>query len=285
MIRRITLSCIGSCLLTFGCASTTGTTNTVSSPTEKEAPLKGLAANSWTPALHTGIYSFAIRDSAFISVGIDTTHTIATQTTTFVSLVITTRGDSLQLNGKIDSIFHASGQQVIRDTMTTFDQHVMTSSTGHPPVEAAQTNVDCTKKLDPRDARIFEIIPSYPGHPVKVGDKWSDTVSTTSCHGKTALLQVNTREYELLELADWKGHNAAKVRRVVTSTIGQAATTMNAHLNATGLGSGTSTLYLDLSNGILLQSSGQANSKLTVTTSRGAFPFIQTLHTEIESSK
>jgi hypothetical protein len=273
---------VGSLLITFGCASRSANTHPQSSAQPKEATVKDAITNSWKPELKAGAQSYVIYDSAFITIGTDTTRTVPIKTTTFLSLIISDHGDSLRLDGMIDSLLHFSNQQITKDTAISRGHGFTLSSTGHLMPVSTSINIDCTRRSDPSEIRLPELTMSYPTQVIKVGAKWADTISTTSCHGKTTLIQQSIREFELLELSTWKDRNSAKIYRTVTSVISNDPSARNSHLTAAGNGSATNISYVDVATGALLHSSGESQSKLIVTTTRGVFPFLQTIHTEIE---
>lgn len=285
MIHTVTYAFLGSLIALFACAPAATTPRPVTSPQRDDAVPRNLEVNEWKPVLKTGSYSYTIHDSALISIGSDTTHTIPIETTTFLSLITNPHGDSIQLNGEIDSLFHTSSHELSRDMTVGSELSLWLKPTGRLQDAPIQARSDCSKISNTSQIRISEFLLSYPAQLIKPGSVWTDTITTNSCHGKAALFQQSTREFELVELTTWNNHRAAKIRRTIISTTSSPPDMPNDRLSATGGGSSSSILYVDLTSGMLLESSGHSESRFTVTTSRGVFPFLQTTDTEIKESR
>lgn len=281
MTRKTILTQIGLLLVVVGCTPTTTASHTAPAMHTKDASTVKPATNKWKPLIAAGKYSYIIRDSARISITADSTQSIPIETTTFLSVNSTIENDSIQLDGSLDSLIRTMNQVTVRDTTGISRLKVRLSNLGRFP-EASTSNTDCRKKVNPIQLRITEIMPSYPADTMKVGDAWSDTISTTSCHGKTLLVQENIRKFEVLELGSWQQYFSVKIRRLITSTVSNAPGTLSNRITATGTGWSSSIIFVNTVDGSLLKSVGDAHSKLSVTTSRGVFPFVQILHTDIE---
>jgi hypothetical protein len=241
--------------------------------------------SSWSPRITAGTRRYLILDSSTVSISNDTTsRVVPIKSTILYSLSVTSVGDSFALTSRIDSVaistqLHVKGSS---DTGRVSEFHVMISNRGRLTIKPEQGTVTCTGASISAVSRISELIISFPTSRLKTGDKWTDTASTISCHGKIPLIQHATREYELVDLSSCLQRSAVKVRRTVFDTFTGSSTESNNHLSANGSGTSTSVLCLQRDTGALLESNTQSRSDLTVVTTRGTFPFIQNTNTHIE---
>jgi hypothetical protein len=241
--------------------------------------------SSWSPQMTAGTRRYLIIDSSTVSLSNDTTSRVMPiKSTILYSLSVTNRGDSFALTSQIDSVaistqLHVKGSP---DTGRVSEFHVMVSKQGQLTMNSEQATTTCTGASISAASRISELMISLPTNRLKTGDKWADTASTISCHGKIPLMQHATREYELIDLSSCLQRDAVKVRRTVFDTFTGSSTESNNHLSANGSGTSTSILCLQRNTGALLESNAQSRSDLAVVTTRGTFPFIQNTNTHIE---
>jgi hypothetical protein len=244
-----------------------------------------LKPNSWSPQITTGKRHYLIHDSSTVSINNDSaSRVLPIESTMMYSLSVTDIGNSFSLDSYVDSLT-VSAQPPLKSTSDTgrvSEFHTTLSRQGHLSTTPEKTRIACTGASTSASSRIGELMISFPATRLKVGDKWADTVSSTSCHGKIPLRQQATREYELLDLYSCLQRDAVKVRRTVADTFTGTSTESNNHLSASGSGTSTSILCLQRDTGMLMESNGQSHSDLTVVTIRGTFPFSQDIHTHIE---
>ena len=275
-------------IISLGACSTTHSlgTRTPPVPTRNNSVTSVSAVSSWTPQIKPGQWKYLIRDSSTVSINNDTVTRIEPiESTTIYTITLTDTSSSLVLTGHIDSLYIRTrlSNRTRSEVSETPDIHGFVSHQGHftETVSTSPTTV-CTGNTPSPISRISELLIPLPNHSLIVGDKWSDTSSVTICHGKIPLRQIAVREYELLDLSSCQ-HNAVKVRRVVTNTFAGSSAEGSNHLSASGSGTANSILCLRQNTGALLESTGQSELQLTVTTTRGVFPFIQKTITHIET--
>jgi hypothetical protein len=257
-----------------------------STPSRADSVPTHIHSSNWTPRFTTGTRRYFIRDSSVISISNDTTsQPIPIESTMIYSISATNVGDSLMLTSHIDSLRVSSRLQANSntDTGSASDFHTIFSKQGHLTTILDRARTGCTGANTSASTRIGELITSFPGVGLKVGDKWTDTTSITSCHGKIPLIQQAIREYELLDLSSCLQHDAVKVRRTVSDTFTGSSTESNNHLSASGSGTASAILCLQRDTGALIESNGKSRSDLIVVTTRGTFPFTQNVNTHIES--
>jgi hypothetical protein len=197
---------------------------------------------------------------------------------------ITALGDSFSIVGTIDSLAINSRlhtKAVSNDSLKPGEFHGVLSKHGVLSLPAHQQFVSCSQMTNTMTARIYELIISLPIGKRGIGDTWSDTVSSISCHGRTPITQQTVRQFTIKMFTTWHAHSVVKIDRLSNIIFTGASTGANTHLSAKGSGSGEATLVIDRTTSILLESNSHAKSTLTITTSRGEFPFTQLTSTYI----
>jgi hypothetical protein len=240
---------------------------------------------SWLPQVMSGSRQYSFRDSSVVSINNDTTaRVLPIQTTMSYSVIIMPVADSFSISGKVDSstiISQLQTRAATGDSVKVNEFHAALSKRGELRLSSQQHTPDCTSSSNSAASRIYELILPYPKDRIKVGDRWSDTVSSTSCHGRTPLTQQVIRNFEVKKFLTWHEQNAVEVQRLATITFSGASTETNTHLRTNGSGSGEATLLIDRNTVALLESNSQTKSMLTIVTSRGEFPFTQVTSTHI----
>jgi len=240
---------------------------------------------SWLPQVMPGSREYSFRDSSIVSINNDTTaRVLPIETTMNYSVIISPAADSFSVAGKVDSSTINSRLQTRTtkgDSTQTSEFHGALSKRGELRTSSQQRSPDCSSSSNSAASRIYELILPYPKDRIKVGDRWSDTVSSTSCHGRTPLTQRVIRDFEVKQFLTWHEQNAVEVKRLAAMTFSGASSETNTHLKTSGSGSGEATLLIDRNTAALLESSSQTKSMLTVVTSRGEFPFTQVTSTHI----
>lgn len=257
-------------------------------PEPPHRPVSIAEADSWSPKIMAGSQRFLIRDSSTVSISNDTTtQALPIESTMIYSIVITPSTDSFVLVGRVDSLTINSRLPTKRTSVDTgragefrgtLIPHGQIQAVGQPQTTS------CSSSSNSALTRIYELIVPFPKDKIRIGDKWSDTVSATTCHGKTPLTQQLIREFEVTGFNARQQQKLVMIQRKVFITFTGATTDTNTHLSASGSGSGEATLIVDQNSAELLQSDGRTQSTLTVTTSRGTFPFTQTTSTHITTN-
>jgi hypothetical protein len=274
-------------MLLLGACSTSHpqTTSAPAAAPYKDSILTDSRSNSWAPQITTGKWRYFIRDSSTVSLSNDTTsHVLPIKAAMLYSVSIDDSAGSLILTARVESLSISTPQSVKTNAPTSrlLELRIALAQKDRLTGIAGKAETSCTGAGTSPLSRIGELIISFPATPVRVGEKWTDTSSTTTCHGKIPLVQLTTREYELLDLSSCQQRDAVKVRRVVSNTFTGASTESGNHLSASGSGTASSILCLQRDTGVLLESNGQSRLDLTVTTTRGIFPFTQNTNTHIE---
>jgi hypothetical protein len=251
----------------------------------RDSSSTGASVNSWAPGLLPGKWHYLIRDSSVVSINNDTTARVEPiESTAIYTVSVSESNDSLLFRAHVDSLLVNSriSSKSAGDTAKTLNFQGTISRQGELTSSGDTTATTCKGAGVAPSPRVSELLTVLPAHPAHVGDKWSDTVSTITCHGKIPLRQTAVREYELLDLSSCQ-RGGVKVRRVVSDTFSGSSAESANHLSASGSGTASSLLCLDRSTGALFTSDGQSRLDLTVTTTRGIFPFTQRTSTHIET--
>lgn len=270
-----------------GCSTSHPTVSTrpASTTSQIDSTTPEIRSNSWAPQMSPGIWHYLIRDSSVISINNDTTARVEPiESTTIYTMSVADSNNSLFLAGHVDSLVVNSrlSTKSASDTTRSTELQASISKQGQLVRINQRVPTSCAGAGNSPSLRLGELLATLPTHSVRVGDKWSDTSSTTTCHGKIPLTQTAVREYELLDLSSCQ-RNGAKVRRIVSETLSGSSPETTNHLSATGSGTASAILCLDQNTGVLLASDGESRLNLTVTTIRGVFPFTQKTRTHIEA--
>ena len=256
---------------------------TPSIPTRNDSNPTESRSDSWSPQISAGTWHYLIRDSSVISMNNDTsTRVEPVELMTVYTITIRDSNELVTANGHIDSLLlnsHLSTKPTA-GTSQTAEGHEVLSRQGH----TTQMNISptvCTGGSASSVQRISELVIPLPTHPIRVGDKWSDTLSTTICRGKIPMAEISERDYELMDLSSCP-RGGVRVRQTMVATLSGSSVDSTNHLNASGSGTSNSILCLDQNTGLLVESTGESELQLNVTTTRGMFPFTQKTSTQIE---
>jgi hypothetical protein len=248
-------------------------------------PDKTEVVNNWLPKFVSGSSRHLIIDSSTISISGDSSHSSLVHTTAIYDITLTALADSFSLTATVESLTTDSHLQVPRlgsqmDSVENF--HATVSNSGRLSSITGTLSSLCASGVNPVATRILELTLNFPQRHLKVGDKWNDSVSTTSCRGKTILEQQNIYQYQLTDLTTQNGYDLAQIQRSVLTTFRSLPSTQKTQLTTTGTGSSTSVLYVNRKTGMLLRSSERSQLTLTINTARGSYPFTQNIFTQIE---
>lgn len=258
----------------------------VSKPGASRETVEASTQDSWLPTQVAGTIRYLIQDTASISISGDSTHTVPIQSSTLYSITLTSSNDSFVLTGRTESRStnaHEHTSKSVADTATLLEFHAAVSRSGRVASLAGNNASTCGEGVDPVVTRIFELAVFYPARRLKVGDRWADTISVTTCRGKTSLVQKTIRQYELVQFETWRGHDTAKIQRSSSSVFTGASIDSKNHLSTSGSGSSETTIHTDRFTGSLLESDSQSHSMLSISTTRGTYPFSQTIATHVEA--
>jgi hypothetical protein len=274
-------------ILTLEACSTGHTSVKPSSNTlpRRDSTLSDLKLDSWNPHHTSGTYHYLIIDSSTVSLSNDTTsHVVPIESRMIYSLSLSERGELFDITAHVDSLSITSqlpGKNT-HDTSQTSNFHTSISRQGHSTIFLQPEKIACTATTASASSRLDELIVSLPPISLKTGDKWTDTVSSISCHGKIPLIQQAVRDYELLDISSCLQQDAVKVRRTISETFTGSSAEDKNHLSASGSGTATATLCLQRKSGTILKSDADSRLDLVVITTRGSFPFTQNVHTHVE---
>jgi hypothetical protein len=261
----------------------TQTTGTEPPPTLK--PTVSTEAESWTPQIISGSRKYSVNDSSVVSISNDTTNRVVPiETAMHYSLAIGPIGDSFSISGTVDSSTVNSQLRIkpqVRDSTKIDEIRGVLTKQGQLRLGSQERLLSCSSTSVSMTSRIYELVIPYPKEQLRIGDKWSDTVSNTNCHGRTPLTQQIIREFQVKQFTTWHEHTAVEVLRQTNIVFAGASSEPNTHLQANGSGSGSATLFMDRKTAVLLESNSQTKSTLIIVTSRGAFPFTQLTSTHI----
>lgn len=239
---------------------------------------------SWLPQQVASDRQYLIQDSTAISALAGTPQTRITKTSTVYSIHVKQIGDSLLFGIKQDSVITVSQFPPAFKTPLVFDTaqefRAFSSFTGQILSLAQDSSPSCLKGIAPAGIRIYELVVDYPKGVLKIGDSWTDTVSTTVCRGKISLEQQILYSYKILRFTTWKQQSAVVINRDATSILNTDSTRKQS--GVAGSGKSSALIYADRITGILLQSDAQSNSTMLVKTTREFLPFSQTISTHIE---
>jgi hypothetical protein len=200
------------------------------------------------------------------------------------SVSLSEKGELFDITAHVDSLAVSSqlpGKSA-RDTSEISNFHTTISKQDRAGISPQTERPTCTATAISASSRLDELIISLPLISLKTGDKWTDTASSISCHGKIPLIQQAVRDYELLDISSCLQRDAVKVRQVIFETFTSTSAEGKNHLSASGSGTATAILCLQRESGAILESNSDSRLDLTVVTTRGNFPFTQNLHTHIE---
>ena len=255
-----------------------------SEPIQKPKLSVSVSETEWLPKQIVGHKEYFIHDSSTISISGDSSQTRMSNTNTIYIVRLSKLNNSL-LTSKADSLKmrpQSFQLKIAADTEVIKEFEAIMSPTGQISSLSGHFVPLCPGGITPVAARIQDLILSYPERGLKVGDSWTDTVSTTVCHGRISLLQQSIYVYRFLSFSIWKQHLVVIIQRDVLSTFTADTKNSRNYFTATGSGTSFTTIYANRLTGALLQSDTHLESALTVSTPRGVFPFTQSTVTHIE---
>jgi hypothetical protein len=282
---RIGFVCIVS-LLFLGCSTPGSTTPGLPASPKRQPSVAPEQQRQSMVELRAGTYQYLVEDSSVIVLNNDTSiKQLPFKTSAIYTLSLIPKDDLFSLSVKVESLTVNTQLQTVKtihDSLVSLSFSALVSKQGVILQLVGHQLSICTGGIDGTASRILEISVVHPPIPVTIGSKWADTLTATICHGRTTLLQHNTRSYQVLAFATWHNRAALQIQRIVATTITEIAADSTHHILANGSGTGSSSILIDQESGALLESIGESELTLTVTTSRGVFPFKQDATTHIE---
>jgi hypothetical protein len=226
----------------------------------------------WLPTAIPYSSRYRIDDSSTVSITNDSTGKEVLIISSAVYSLVLTQGEKLTIDLHIDS---ASTDTAHRQTQPEPHTTATLSTQRQISDLRSTTSTSCRTGMDPRLARLFDLIIPFSPNPATIGSQWADTSSIIICQGKIAFRQHIIRNYKLLAELSQQNRPVIQLQRTTELEM-EGVPTDSANLTtANGTGSSTATLLLDRDTGELLESVGTSNLSLSVITSRGIFPFRQ----------
>lgn len=240
---------------------------------------------TWNPRIVSERRQYFMNDSSVVSISNDTTaRTVPIESRAIYTITITDAKDQQYILAlRVDSqTVNNRPLKPIRDSSKVIQAQIKLGSDGRLINSEKELIQSCSAATVSPAVRMSEILLPFATTQLHLGDHWADTSTSMICHGKIPLMQKTVREYELVSFTNCAERSAVNVRRIVTSTFTVSSTDSTNHLSASGSGTGMSMMCVDRGTGALLESDGQSRLDLTITTSRGTFPFTQNTATHIK---
>ena len=152
------------------------------------------------------------------------------------------------------------------------------------PSVAAPVSSDCGSPNQLLFALVREAI-VVPPSPLKVGQTWEDSATTTICRGDVPLTTRTLHRYTVAGAVLYEGAEAMHLTRASTIALGGEGSQRGVGLVVAGQGASSADLFLDPTAGRFLGGLSESDVELTVTTpERGPQRFRQRTRTRIETA-
>ncbi len=270
-------------LFAWGCSSSV---NKPGTPPVRPVPesLNTSKEFHWYPTLLAHSSRYRVDDSSTVSITSDSTRKeVLLASSTIYSLALT-QGKKLTVDLRLDSISTDSTNSMPSQMQPKVHATATLSARGQIVDLHSTTPISCQGGMDPRFVRLSELIILLPPNPVVIGNEWADTSTSIICHGRIALKQYVVRNYRLLSALSLQNRPVVQLQRTASvKTEGVPADSTNSIVTS-GTGSSSTILFVDQDTGELLKSTGTSDLFLSVTTSRGIFPFQQHSKITVESN-
>jgi hypothetical protein len=240
----------------------------------------------WTPQLSAGRWRYQLHDEAFVALARDTAgQRVPVRSSATYTLALEQTGDSLSLLGAIDTFAVVTDSRMAQPPRQGGHLRFTGVLSAHGRVGAFRGGAvtSCSAGVDPLIAHAQELFVQLPPT-ITPGTRWQDTVETTTCRGDMPVTATTVRSFRAVEPASWNQLSAIRVEQSSATTIRGNGTTSEAarSMSVAGQGSGSGTLLLHPTTGMVLSARLTSHTSLDVTTARGSFPFTQDLTTTIE---
>jgi hypothetical protein len=152
------------------------------------------------------------------------------------------------------------------------------------PMAAAPVSTDCGNPNQLLFAVVREAI-VVPPSPLRVGQSWEDSTTSTVCRGDVPLTTRALHRYTVAGAVLYEGAEALHLTRSSTIALSGEGAQRGVALVVAGQGSGSADLFLDPAAGRFLGGLSESDVELTVTIpDRGPQRFRQRTRTRIESA-
>ena len=250
------------------------------SPAPATRPAPAPDATSWAFRYAPGTRRYRVTSEATVELRDDSARRQAPiRTSASVTLSFTPApGDDLALAATVDDYSVDRGDAIPAPDSSLPSRATLRATlapTGQ--LDAAPAPLGC----DPADALTAiarELVVPLPDT-LAVGDRWSDSASTTACRGGVPVTTGIVRDYEVERREMVRGAPVLHVRRRERFTLAGASSAPGRTTVITGRGTGTTLLRIDPAAGALLDSSGESEADLTVRAGRLESRFHQRVRT------
>lgn len=240
------------------------------------------ATASWSPRYIPGTFQYEIRTEATIRLDTDTARQERpVEQTLLYTVQLAPQGQLLRITGVVDSLATQAQQTVPSPDSVAFRNpwHGLVTALGRVSPIQPDTGVCRPDKQIPLQP-IHEILISHP-EKLTAGDQWKDTTTTLTCRGDVAVSTTSINSYRIDGPENHHGTPALRVTRSSEVSIRGSGRESGRSVSLAGGGGGTTTIYLDQTNGMVINSSGETRSVITIRTLTGEIPFRQQVRQEV----
>jgi len=281
------LGTLGTSFILLSCTTIVPVSHPSNTPVSEQEKVKIRSEIKWSPRQIPSEEYYFIKDSTKIISSSEDSSSTRSFETTHIYTVSTTRIDDslLALTTTVHSAT-ASDDSLIpfkpnSDSKIIPQSKAVISTTGRFISLSREASSICPQGITPVEARVYELIISFPAKPLELGDQWSDTVTTTVCRNRILLREQKIRQYKVVQYSTWNHLPTIQIALLTTSIVTTDTSQSRGVLITKGFGKSSTTLHVDRVTGILLHSDASSQMELTITTARGIFPFTQTVTSHI----
>ncbi len=188
-----------------------------------------------------------------VPTGVDTVTTRA-----LVTLAFAGRGDMRTIAGTVSDAAIVAGTQLTPPGPVSRQppRAVGFSGVVGPGVSAIAlppaAATDCASAAASLIAAARELVPPVPTE-LRVGDRWQDSVTTTSCRAGVQITSVARHEYRVDGMDSRMGRPAIRVQRTTALQVSGSGEQSRREVTVEGTGRGAATLWLDPAAGHLVE--------------------------------
>jgi hypothetical protein len=240
------------------------------------------ATASWSPRHTPGAFQYEIRTEATIRLDTDTARQEKpVEQTLLYTIQLTPQGQLLRITGVVDSLSTQEQHTAAAPDSTAFRNpwHGLVTTLGRISPAQVDTGICQPDKQIPLQP-IHEILVSHP-ETMTAGTQWRDTTTTLTCRGDVAVSTTSINSYRVDGTENHRGTPALRVTRTSEVSIRGSGRESGRSVSLAGGGGGTTTLYLDQRSGMVISSSGETRSVITIRTLAGEIPFRQQVRQEV----
>lgn len=281
------ISTVGASFILLSCTTTVPVPHPSDAQQSAQEKIDTKSEIKWSPRQIATERHYLINDTTtIISSAEDSANTRSFETIHIYTVSTTRINDSLLALTTMVSPATASNDSVASfklnsDSKITPRSKATISTTGRFTSLSRESSSICSQGLTPIEARVYDLVVSYPAKALELGDQWADTITTTVCRNRILLHEQNIRQYKIVEYATWNQLPDVEITLLSASSIVTDSSRTHSPLTAKGLGKSSTMLYVDRLTGALLESKTNSQMDLTIITARGLFPFTQTVSSHI----